>query len=80
METTLSLEGGKYTVVYNEDGYPKEVLRYDLPWITKNEIDNAHIALAVALGNAIEELDIAINIIEDSGVDFEEVKQAYLED
>lgn len=27
-----------------------------------------------------EELSLAIHILEDSGVDFEEVKQAYLED
>jgi hypothetical protein len=32
------------------------------------------------VGALAEELDTAIEIIEDSGVDYEEVKQAYLED
>lgn len=80
METILSLEDGKYTVVYNEDGYPKEILRFGEPWITHDKMDNGHNQLAVALLQTIEELNIAINIIEDSGVDYEEVKQAYLED
>jgi len=80
METTLSLDDGKYTVVYNEDEYPKEILRFGQPWVTHDNMDNGHIQLAVALLQTSEELDIAIEIIEDSGVDFEEVKQAYLED
>ena len=80
METILDLEDGKYTVVYNSDGYPKEILRFGEPWITHNKMDNGHNQLAVALMRIIEERDIAIEIIEDSGVDFEEVKQSYLED
>ena len=80
METTLELEDGKYTVVYNKDDYPKEILKFGLPWITPDKMDNGHKQLAVALSRIIEERDIAIAIIEDSGVDFEEVKQAYSED
>jgi hypothetical protein len=80
METTLSLEGVKYTVVYNEDEYPKEMLRFGEPWITQDEMDNGHNQLALALLKVTDELGIAVDIITDSGgVDFEEVKQAYLE-
>jgi hypothetical protein len=52
METTLDLEGGKYTVVYNSDGHPKEILRFGDDWITPYRMDNGHIQLAVALLNA----------------------------
>ena len=80
METTLSLDDGKYTVVYNEDEYPKEILRFGQPWITHDNMDNGHTQLALALLKVTDELGIAIDIITDSGgVDYEEVKQAYLE-
>lgn len=76
MKTEYLLDNGKYTIVY-EDDYPKEVLRYGSTWI--NCLDNAHVRMAVEIDRLSSELERAIDVIESSGVDYDEVMEQFKE-
>lgn len=74
MQTEYSLDNDKYTIIYN-DGYPSKVLRYGTPWI--NDLDNAHVQMALEIIKLAEELERAIDVIEASGVDYDEVMESF---
>lgn len=79
MKFKIDLLDGKYT--YHFDNGRQYAYRNGKPWREDDLLgDNLVYALAAKVQEIEEELDIAIEIIEESGVDYNEVREYYEED
>ncbi len=75
MNFKIDLYNGKYTYIF-QNGVQK-ALRYGEPWREDDLVgDNLVFALACEVNNLQEELDKAIEVIEDSGVEYSEALEA----
>lgn len=72
----INLENGKYTIRY--DNGIMSCDRHGIPWRKEDLVgDNLLHALVVELNDMYKELDIAVDIIEQSGVCYEELRDLY---
>lgn len=75
----INLEDGKYTINYDNGIISCD--RYNQPWRKEDLVgDNLIHALVVELNDMYNELNIAVDIIEQSGVCYEELRDLYEQD
>lgn len=73
---TINLENGKYTIHYDNGLISCD--RNGIPWRKEDLVgDNLIHALVVELNDMYNELDIAVDIIDQSGVCYEELRDLY---
>lgn len=67
----ITLENGKYTHVFDNTTGKQTILRHGEPWRDETG-DGFTLAMAQEIEDLRKELDCAIEVIEQSGVDYEE--------
>lgn len=67
----ITLENGKYTHVFDNTTGKQTILRYGEPWRDETG-DGFILAMAQEIEDLRNELDCAIEVIEQSGVDYDE--------
>lgn len=75
----VELENGKYLYIFDEVIGSSTVLRNGVIWKDTTG-DGFLLAMAQRINELEEELDVAINIIEESGVDYSEAVEYYEQD
>ena len=75
----VKLENGKYLYIFDEVIGSSTVFRKGVIWKDTTG-DELLLAMAQRINELEEELDVAINIIEESGVDYLEVVEHYEQD